>query len=614
MNINIPQILSTIEQSLNEDIFIDVENQNIELKELNSNGEWNSFYETVCAFLNTNGGYIICGIKEHQEKNTSNKKYIVTGFNKNNEGKLIDLNDKFKDDNRNVVQSISENINLEYHILHNQTIAVVEISPLRKDLKYISYKDFFYERKLSRDSKIAENKLQEQKEYKRDYFDYAKELSIIPDANINDLNLEKINNYIFKLKTIGLNENLKNSLGDSKDFLIRKYCIKENDLTTLGLLLFGNNPFEKLEYRCEVDCYYSSENTISKDDKVFKNDVLNLIDDTFIFIWNHINIGRTQSKGGQALPEYPEKLIRETINNAIAHRDYFINKFITIKIAPFENIKITNPGNFKQKMLILDTSTPIEIRRIKAGLVETQNPKLADFLKTYKKIESQGIGISTLVTECLDNKIDVPYYDLSKTDEVTLVIQNGELIDDEIVHWLNSYENFIQSKIENYNAEHKAILAYFYKSQKLNLLRKYTILLNEDNNHLNAILDLKKSYLITEHLTASSEKTPIYILNSVLTKEHFLDEIKKIINFDLEEITTLQKNVLSILYRNNYYNKKSLKPSEITPELYLKLHGKNIEPKKYETLGRQVRKVCADFFEKNILTKFKNSSYSIINI
>ena len=70
----IRNILNNIQNSVDTSQFVDLENTQIELKAISHSGEWNSLHETVCAFLNTDGGIIIGGIKE------KDKQYIITGF------------------------------------------------------------------------------------------------------------------------------------------------------------------------------------------------------------------------------------------------------------------------------------------------------------------------------------------------------------------------------------------------------------------------------------------------------------------------------------------------------------------------------------------------------
>ena len=113
-------------------------------------------------------------------------------------------------------------------------------------------------------------------------------------------------------------------------------------------------------------------------------------------------------KGGTSKPEYPEQLLRETINNALAHRDYSIDKYININIKPNEHIEIRNPGAFKKMLLIEEFSSEIPVRKIIPDS-KPRNPKLADVLKVFDKWEGKWKGMSNLVNDTLDNKIDLPF-------------------------------------------------------------------------------------------------------------------------------------------------------------------------------------------------------------
>ena len=600
--------ISGIETSLSRGEFYDYENSLIELKDLSSGSEWTSLKQTICAYLNTNGGYIICGIRERD------KSYSFSGFDRNNEGKIIDLQTNFFKNDYDILINLRDNILFDYRDLLGKTIAIITVLPLSEDLKYVKFDNHFYERILTQDKNIPHAKLIQHREYKAE-LEYSKEISPVPNAQFSDLDIDKINQFIIKINATGKKETVKKDIEDAKDFLARRYCIdKENNITVLGLLLFGKEPTQYLENRSRVDCYFETGNDIGRDKKYLESDILNLMDDAFSFVWGHIKVGRSYVGGGRSEPEFPEKLVREIVNNALAHRDYTINKFITIKINPGENIEIKNPGAFKQKMLLTDVRTNCEITRIIPGVPETKNPKLANILKAFDKIESQGIGMATLVTECLNNMIDVPYYDLSIPDTISLVIPSGKLMDEETQLWINSFYGYIDEKLNGKTTpQHELVLAYLLKSEKLNQKRLYTILLSPSNNHSDVLYDLKQSQLISEHLMATHGQTPIYILNRELTITNFIKKIELQIGKELSEYDDTYKRVLNIIYRYNHYNKQSIKPSIITPELYSQLYGKEINPTTYESLGRKVRNICTDLLKAEILTKQDGKSYELKN-
>jgi ATP-dependent DNA helicase RecG len=603
----IDDAIKTIEISVSTGIFTDVEKSKIELKDLSSGAEWTSLKETICAYLNTDGGIVICGVRERE------KQYSITGFNRNNESKVIDLQSKeFKND-------LSINIDLSTYIYFEyfpitigalKELLVIVVYPLSDDLKYLSYNGKYYERKLTQDKEIPIQKIQRQKEYKQE-LEFAKEISIVEGAKINNLSLDKINRYINLLNLEIRNETLKANLTKAKPFLTNQHFIKQEEITTLGMLVCAEDPFHFLASRVEVNCFYDTSSDIGKDKKIFRNDVINLMEDTFRYIWGNIKINRSVREGGRSEPEYPEKMIRETINNALAHRDYNINNFVTVTVEPNRYIEIKNPGSFKEKIKIIHTDTEIQVRRLIPGIPESKNPKLASVLKIFDKIESQGRGMASLVNEALDNNIDLPYYEL-KDGMISLRIPTGKLVDDAIEIWLNGFEAYMVKKIKaQLTFEHKSVLAYFYKSEMLNRRRYFTILLSENNNHFIVLEQLKNAGLIYEH-SVSTEEAPVYILDRVLLKTEFTDEMIMLLGDDFINFDPVAKEVLNICYLFSKYNKQALKAADISPEVYRRLHGKEVIAKAYESLGRKVRNICNQFKKLGVLSKDIKNAYTFV--
>lgn len=601
----VDESLANIKKSIQQGTFIDVENSNVELKELSGTRKWTSLHETVCAFLNTDGGIIICGIREEVEKNY--KAYIFNGFDRNTESKLIDLYSAYKDDN-NATVDLSDRIYLDYRPFLEGEVAVIAVYPLSDDKKFVRYNGEYFERKLTQDKVIPPAKIRAQKEYKAD-LENARELTILEDAKINDLSLGKINKYIDLLNREIRNESLKPNLNKSKEFLSKQHFLKDSKVTTLGMLVCGEDPFYFLASRTEVNCYYDTSSDIGKDKKIFRNDVISLMEDTFRYIWGHIKINRTIKEGGKSEPEYPEKLIRETINNALAHRDYTIDNFVTVTVEPNHYIEIKNPGSFKEKIKLIHTETEVPIRRLIPGIPESKNPKLASVLKVFDKIESQGRGMASLINASLDNLIDLPYYEI-RDGIISLKIPAGKLFDEGMATWLHGFEYYITSKLKNQlTDEHRVVLAYFYKSEMLNRQRYFTILLSDSNNHFDVIEQLKIAKLIFEH-PASSDESPVYILDRVLVKTDFKDELIALIGEEYISYDPTAKEILNITYLYSKFNNKAMKANEITPEVYRRLHGKEIIAKKYESLGRKVRAYCNRLDKEGILVKDDKSAYT----
>ena len=90
----VDKILFQVKECIENGFFKDLETEKIELKDLSSGDEWKELYRTICAFLNSNGGILIIGIKENNDKS----KYTFTGFNANNESKLKEIPNQFTTD------------------------------------------------------------------------------------------------------------------------------------------------------------------------------------------------------------------------------------------------------------------------------------------------------------------------------------------------------------------------------------------------------------------------------------------------------------------------------------------------------------------------------------
>ena len=217
--------------------------------------------------------------------------------------------------------------------------------------------------------------------------------------------------------------------------------------------------------------------------------------------------------------------------------------------------------------------------------------------------------MASLVNSALDNQIDLPTYEI-KDGMIGLKISTGKLVDESIETWVDGFKSYIISKLKSeLTFEHKAVLAYFYKSELVNRQRLFSILLTESNNHFIVIDALKKAELLVEH-PASSEENPVYVLDRVLMKIDFTDEFIALLGTEYIHYDDAAKQVLNLTYLFTKYNNKSLKAAEITPEVYRRIHGKEIIGKTYETLGRKVRNICNRFEKLGVLSKGTKNDYT----
>ena len=102
--------------------------------------------------------------------------------------------------------------------------------------------------------------------------------------------------------------------------------LKDGQITTLGVLVCGTRPEDHLLFRSQMDAFVDVPNAVAQDKKTFKDNILQLMELGRAWTLRNIMTGVSTEAGGSMVAEYPEQLIRESINNALAHRDYPINR------------------------------------------------------------------------------------------------------------------------------------------------------------------------------------------------------------------------------------------------------------------------------------------------
>jgi ATP-dependent DNA helicase RecG len=245
--------------------------------------------------------------------------------------------------------------------------------------------------------------------------------------------------------------------------------------------------------------------------------------------------------------EYPDKLIRESINNALAHRDYSINRPVQITIKPRISLSIRNPGQLPYELVLEAVDNAIPVRRIFAN-PRARNPRLADILKLHSKWEGKGIGMSDLVNTALANQIDIPFYIFHSADELSLCIPSGKVLDEATEAWFELMDGLIAQKTGNrsLSEEQRKVLAYILKSERENRLGRYSLALTPSNNHFSAIGELKASGLITLH-PVSDRFREVYVACRELATEDNYTELHALFGPDFDHLDPLASHTLNMI-------------------------------------------------------------------
>jgi len=600
----IDKILNQVEDCIRNNYYKPVETEKIELKATPPHLKGAStLFQSVCAFMNTNGGILIVGIKDNN--NVPIKNYELKGYNDDFEPVLKIIGKQFTDKDFNSIDVSEFIVGYEIKDFMGARICAIYIDKLPDDLKFVFFDKVAYRRELTGDEKIRENEILAHEEFKEEIKN-ARELLIVKTASINDIDLDKLNEYIQLLNREVKTESIKASIDDAKPFLVRRKFILGNEITTLGMLVCGKHVKDFLGWRSQVDGFVDSPSEVAQDKKSLVDNVIPLMEKSLGYILKNIQVGVSIERGGISKPEYPEQLLRETINNALAHRDYSIDKYVSINIKPNEHVEIRNPGSFKKMLLIEDLTDAIPTRKIIADS-KPRNPKLADVLKVFDKWEGKSRGMGNLVNAALDNKIDLPYYKFHSKDELSLFIKKGKLLDERMESLFNAYNGYIKRKLngQEITDEQKLVLSYFYKSELENKNDRYTILLTKDNNHLSAINSLEDSGLILRN-KSSAELYPVYIIDRELFKKDFINELRALFGADYDALPMVSRDILSCIYEfNNYSEVKYPSANMVGNTLWAKAGNANIL-NGFEDFKRKVRNSISQMEKRQILIRNEN--------
>ena len=306
-------------------------------------------------------------------------------------------------------------------------------------------------------------------------------------------------------------------------------------------------------------------------------------------------------------------LLRETVNNALAHRDYALDRQVILAIKPGRHIAIRNPGTFRKRLLIEAADAPIPVRRILPE-AKPRNPKLADVLRVYRKWEGRGIGMATLVNLCLENQMNLPYYRLF-SEEVCLFLCAGRLLDEPMERLFQSFDGHLETRLQGSapTPEQKLVLAYLIKSEWANEKLGYTILLTPDNNHFSALLGLEAAGLISKH-PASTANYPIYVPDRVLMSRGHIPELRELFGTGFDTLEPLLKSVLGVVYRFNHYNKaKLVSAKQASFVLWYETGGTSGGIEQFDAFYRKVRYAFNKLLRGGFVTKLPETRGYLLN-
>ena len=357
----------------------DIEWEDFEVKEAKSELPKN-IWETVSAFSNTSGGWIVLGIKQ------KGKSFEIQG---------VDNAEKLEQDFIGTLRSQKFNLRLtasavQYNIDGKRILAFRVPSSPQKPV-YIGNPNNTFIRMGSGDQRATDSEIMSM--YHDQSFGIRSEYTI-PDSDISMINIESLHgyrNYLEVYNPLYANQGL-----NDEDFCKRlSICNKDGELTYAGLLMFGNGT-EVLRYiptfcmdYVEIpgksvlssSARYSyripEQENLWESYQVIIRRLLTLVDRPF----KMNRLGVAEDDGSQF------EVMREALVNMLMHTDHFSPLRSCIHVYT-DRIEFLNSGSF-----------PIPLEKIYGTLFsQSRNPTIAKLFRLVKLAENIGFGIDKLMS------------------------------------------------------------------------------------------------------------------------------------------------------------------------------------------------------------------------
>lgn len=386
----------------------------------------------------------------------------------------------------------------------------------------INWKGFPYERIGESLSPLSLNKIEQIKTTVN--YDWSRQ--VLEEATIDNLDKDAIKVAREQFKVKHKDDKLIDEVDNLTDtqFLNKARLTINNKITMACMLLLENSDYDYLmkvyiprmtwklydDFNV-IDYEHFSIPFIINIDKI-KSKIRNLkyrymIDDTTLFPYE--------------VDKYDNYILRELINNCIAHQDYRLHGNINI-IEYSDRLMIINEGSF-----IPETIENV----LKDGYSSPyyRNPFLISAMVNLNMIDTVGSGIKRVYDIQKKKYFPMPDYDLSNPNRVIVTLY-GKIID----------ENYSRLLFERTNLDISAIILLD------RLQKRYTISKQQSDY-------LKKEHLIegrypniyiSSSLASLTEKKEEYVYNSGLENEFYMELIIKYIK---EYGSASRKEIISLL-------------------------------------------------------------------
>jgi ATP-dependent DNA helicase RecG len=354
--------------------------------------------KTVCAFLNTRGGTVFCGVDDH--------------------GRLVGI-DAARDHLRAIhallLQVITPKALFTVNVDDEDGKAIISIEvPEGKDRPYV-FAGSVYVRQggaTRMADAIALREMVQSKSLEAERWERRPSMAMEED----DLDREEVRRTAREAKASGKFSFPEN--GDDISILKALAVYTARGLTQAADVLFAENPaLRHPQTRVRVTRFASDKGGDAYlDDRLLHGPLVKVFEEVFGIVSQHVRWESNFQEGAlrrEDRPEYPFEALREGLVNAFAHRDYSgFSGGVSVGIYP-GRIEIWNSGHLPEGL------KPGDLSRNHPSL--PTNPDIAHVLYLRGLMERIGRGTQKIINACRELDLPSPKW-LDRATGVTLTL------------------------------------------------------------------------------------------------------------------------------------------------------------------------------------------------
>lgn len=262
---------------------------------------------------------------------------------------------------------------------------------------------------------------------------FRAELRPVSGARLADLDLRRLHDYFGRVRQQETPDE-----GDEagwRTLLVNTELMVEEGITLSGLLLFGISPNRFLPF-AGVDAV--SYPGIDKDYAAHERATLRgpmtpligagglvengIVEQALDFVRRNV-ANRTILEGGARrveIPGYPNEVLRETVVNALIHRDYLLTS-TDIELSIYsDRLEVISPGRLPNG---------INPARMRTGCRAARNQLLKDVMRDYGYLEHMGMGIPRKIVRGMKDHNDTDPVLIEGEENFTVRLLLGDAAD-----------------------------------------------------------------------------------------------------------------------------------------------------------------------------------------